>query len=101
MIERARIFEETNAMFREQLATVQGEQRRQAELLSNLVSAAIRLVPLGQNQGQRLLAGIEPAIRTARDHAADLPLSRLTTNCLMADICSMQHETQHTRLFRS
>jgi urease accessory protein UreF len=69
--------------------------------VSNLVSAAIRLVPLGQNQGQRLLAGIEPAIRTARDQAADLPLSRLTTNCLMADICSMQHETQHTRLFRS
>lgn len=69
--------------------------------VSNLVSAAIRLVPLGQNQGQRLLVGIEPAIRTARDQAADLPLSRLTTNCLMADICSMQHETQHTRLFRS
>jgi urease accessory protein len=69
--------------------------------VSNLVSAAIRLVPLGQNQGQRLLAGIEAAVAEARDAALLTPLSRLTTNCLMADICSMNHETQHTRLFRS
>jgi len=69
--------------------------------VSNLVSAAIRLVPLGQNQGQRLLAGVEAAIDDTRDAAIRQPLSRLTTNCLMADICSMKHETQHTRLFRS
>ncbi len=69
--------------------------------VSNLVSAAIRLVPLGQNQGQRLLAGVEAAIADARDAALLTPLSRLSTNCLMADICSMKHETQHTRLFRS
>jgi len=69
--------------------------------VSNLVSAAIRLVPLGQNQGQRLLAGVEAAIVGARDAALRQPLSRLTTNCLMADICSMNHEIQHTRLFRS
>ena len=69
--------------------------------VSNLVSAAIRLVPLGQNQGQRLLAGAEAAIAETRDTALHQPLSRLSTNCLMADICSMNHETQHTRLFRS
>jgi urease accessory protein len=69
--------------------------------IANQVSAAIRLVPLGQNQGQRLLAGIETQAGEARDAALLTPLSRLSTNCLMADICSMNHETQHTRLFRS
>ena len=69
--------------------------------VSSLVSAAMRLVPLGQTQGQRLLAGLEMAIIDTRNEALQTPLSGLTTRCLMADICSMNHETQHTRLFRS
>jgi urease accessory protein len=69
--------------------------------VANLVSAAIRLVPLGQTQGQRLLAGLEVMIIKTRDDAMQTPISALTTRCLMADICSMNHETQHTRLFRS
>lgn len=68
---------------------------------ANLVSAAIRLVPLGQTHGQRVLAAIEPAISGTVTAARETPLSELATNNFLAEICSMQHETQTTRLFRS
>lgn len=68
---------------------------------ANLISAAIRLVPLGQTQGQRILAAIEPAIADAADAARETPLAKLATNNFVAEICSMQHEIQTTRLFRS
>ncbi len=69
--------------------------------VSNLISAAIRLVPLGQSEGQSLLAGLEPVIAETAARAAETRLDDLTTNNLMAEICAMAHETQHTRLFRS
>lgn len=69
--------------------------------LANLVSAAVRLVPLGQTDGQRalaeLLGGAERAIGTALAR----PLDRLGTAAPMPDLMSMFHETQYTRLFRS
>lgn len=69
--------------------------------VSNLISAAIRLVPLGQSDGQRILAALEPAIAETATRAAATPLEALTTNNLMAEICAMTHETQQPRLFRS
>ncbi len=69
--------------------------------VSNLVSAAIRLVPLGQTRGQEVLASVEPAIADAVDLAQQALLSDVATNNLVAEICSMQHEIQTTRLFRS
>lgn len=69
--------------------------------VSNLISAAIRLVPLGQSDGQRILAALEPIIAEAAARAAATPLEALTTNSLMAEICAMTHETQQPRLFRS
>ncbi len=68
---------------------------------SNLVSALIRLVPLGHTDGQHILAGLEAAIMATARRARWLPLDDLFTNCLSAEICSMAHETQATRLFRS
>ncbi len=68
---------------------------------ANLVSAAIRLVPLGQTDGQRIMARLEAPIAMAVEKARHVPLDDLSTACLMAEICCMSHETQVTRLFRS
>ena len=66
-------------------------------LAANLVSAAVRLVPLGQTAGLRIVAALEPTIlRIAHDPGTDLGGA-----CFRGDIASMRHETQHTRLFRS
>ena len=68
---------------------------------ANLVSAAVRLVPLGQTDGNRVLAGCAPSLREVAVAAAQVPLERLGGAALRSDIASMRHETQYTRLFRS
>lgn len=69
--------------------------------VANLVSAAVRLVPLGQTRGQQVLADVEPAIATAVVRAQETLLRDVATSSFVAEICSMQHESQTTRLFRS
>ncbi|MEM8952271.1 MAG: urease accessory protein UreF [Pseudomonadota bacterium] len=71
--------------------------------VANLVSAGVRLVPLGQTDGQRIIAALEPAIaKIASDVLTlDKPLNHLASNTIVNDWCSMRHETQYTRLFRS
>ncbi|MEM8547068.1 MAG: urease accessory protein UreF [Pseudomonadota bacterium] len=69
--------------------------------VANLISAIVRAVPLGQSDGQRILAGLEPVLIEAVDRAAETPLTQLVAYTPMSDICSMQHEVQYTRLFRS
>ena len=69
--------------------------------IANLVSAGLRLIPLGQTDGQRLLARLEPTIATLTDDALTATLDDLGGAAFLADIASMQHETQYTRLFRS
>ncbi len=68
---------------------------------ANLVSAAVRAVPLGQTDGQRAQAALAPVVAEVAGLAADCPLDELGTATLMVDLCSMRHETQYTRLFRS
>ena len=68
---------------------------------ANLVSAAVRAVPLGQTDGQKALAALEPVVAEVALAARDCPLDELGTATLMVDLCSMRHETQYTRLFRS
>jgi urease accessory protein len=68
---------------------------------SNLISAAVRLVPLGQTDGQRALSGAEARIRTIAARARQLGLDDAGGATLRSDIASMRHETQYTRLFRS
>ncbi len=67
----------------------------------NVVSAGVRLIPLGQTEGQRAIAALEPAIGEASRTARDTPLDDIGTASPMIDWCSMKHETQYTRLFRS
>jgi urease accessory protein len=68
---------------------------------ANLVSAGVRLIPLGQTEGQRIVAALEPAVARAARAAAQTGLDDLGTAAAMADWCSAKHETQYTRLFRS
>lgn len=70
---------------------------------ANLIAAGIRLVPLGQTDGQRIVAALEPVIAetAAQVLALDNPLDHLASNTFVNDWCSMRHETQYTRLFRS
>lgn len=68
---------------------------------ANLVSAGIRLVPLGQTEGQRAIAALEPVIAAAVAEAQTTALEDTGTAAPLLDWCSMRHETQYTRLFRS
>jgi len=70
-------------------------------LAANWVSAGVRLVPLGQTQGQRVLAALEPVIAATAARALAAPLDDIGSSAFRADLASARHETQYTRLFRS
>lgn len=71
----------------------------------NLVSAAQRLVPLGQTDAQVIIEGLRPAVAAVVARATALedgdPFDALGGASLLADIASILHETQYTRLFRT
>ncbi len=69
---------------------------------ANLVSAALRAVPLGQTDGQIALAALEAAVHDATRAAIEVEsLDEVGTATPLLDWCSLRHETQYTRLFRS
>jgi urease accessory protein len=68
---------------------------------ANLISAGVRLIPLGQTDGQRLLAAFESVVETTAGRALATSLDQVGGAAFRADIASMLHETQYTRLFRS
>ena len=70
-------------------------------IAANLVSAGVRLIPLGQTDGLRVLAALEPIIAAAAKRALASSLDEIGSAAFRADIASMRHETQYTRLFRS
>ena len=67
----------------------------------NMVQAALKAVPLGQNAGQRILAALAERIPATVDAALVLPDSGRVAFAPMLAIVSAQHETQYSRLFRS
>lgn len=69
--------------------------------LTNLVTAGVRLVPLGQTDGQLAIAELEPVVEAASAHALAERIDDLGSAAFMIDLASMAHETQYTRLFRS
>jgi urease accessory protein len=68
---------------------------------ANQVSAGVRLIPLGQTDGLRVLARLEPLIPPLVTGALGASLDDIGSAAAMVDIASMRHETQYTRLFRS
>ena len=65
------------------------------------ISAGVRLIPLGQTAGQRLVAALEPAVASAARRAEQDDIEAIGSAAWAVDIASMRHETQTTRLFRS
>jgi urease accessory protein len=70
-------------------------------LAANMISAGVRLIPLGQTDGLRVLAALEPVIEDTAARALQMLLDEVGSAAFRADIASMKHETQYTRLFRS
>ena len=68
---------------------------------TNLISAAVRLVPLGQNAGLRVLAALEPIIVATAAETKEATLDDIGGCAFRSDLAAIRHETQYTRLFRS
>ena len=68
---------------------------------ANIVSAGVRAIPIGQSDGQRIIARLAPVCEEIASDAMGATLDDLGGIALRADIASMKHETQYTRLFRS
>lgn len=68
---------------------------------ANVISAGVRAIPLGQTDGLRILRRLGPVIAGIVEDARVLGLDGLGGAAFRADIASMKHETQYTRLFRS
>ncbi len=67
----------------------------------NQVAASIKLVPLGQTAGQRILSALIPAINNSVSNALELSDDEIGTLAPGFSIASAQHEVQYSRLFRS
>jgi len=68
---------------------------------ANWVSAGVRLIPLGQSDGQRVLAALESTVATTAQRALKTALDDIGSAAFRADLAGARHETQYTRLFRS
>ena len=68
---------------------------------ANIVSAGVRAIPIGQTDGQRIIAALSPLIEEIAASSLHAGLDDLGGASFRADIASMKHETQYTRLFRS
>ena len=67
----------------------------------SLVSVGVRLIPLGQTAGVRVIRMLEPKIAEVVEQTKDAGLDDLGGACFRSDIAAMRHETQRTRLFRT
>ena len=68
---------------------------------SSLVTAGVRVIPLGQTAGLRILAMMEPVVTGLVEQTRTAGLDDLGGACFRSDIAALRHETQHTRLFRT
>ena len=69
--------------------------------IASLVAAGVRLIPLGQTDGQLAIADLEESVLAASAQAKKATIDDLGSAAFMVDLASMAHETQYTRLFRS
>jgi urease accessory protein len=70
-------------------------------LAANWISAGVRLIPLGQTDGQRVLAALEETVAATAARALSTALDDIGSAAFRADLATMRHESQYTRLFRS
>ena len=69
--------------------------------VGNLVTIATRHVPLGQTEGQAVLARLTPLIHDLAAAAARAPVDVIGTCALAGDLAAFRHETQDVRIFRT
>ncbi|MBV6622267.1 MAG: urease accessory protein UreF [Rivularia sp. (in: Bacteria)] len=69
--------------------------------LSNLITAGVKLIPLGQTAGQLLLINLQELISTVAAEIINLDDDELSCCSWGLSLASMNHEQQYTRLFRS
>lgn len=90
-----------------QAATTLGLPKAQVAALflhafaANLVSVAVRFIPLGQSDGQRILAALHPVMIDLARRAETATLANITAATIGADLASMCHETMDVRLYRT
>lgn len=68
---------------------------------ANIIAAGVRFIPLGQTEGQQVLARLFPAFDAIAAEAAEATLDDLGSATFRADLAAMQHETLKTRIFRT
>lgn len=68
---------------------------------SNLTSAAVRFVPLGQNAGQQALSALHPLIEALAVDCAKATPEDITSAALAADLAAMRHESMDVRIFKT
>lgn len=69
--------------------------------VANLSSVAVRLVPLGQTDGQGIVFDLAPEIAAVAQRAEPGDMDQIGSSAIALDVASMRHETLETRLFRS
>ena len=67
----------------------------------NLVNASVRLIPLGQTQGQQLLLSLYSQLEQTATEVLELSEDEFGSCSWGLSIASMTHETLYSRLFRS
>jgi len=68
---------------------------------TNLINAGVRLIPLGQTAGQRLLFNLYAEVEAAASAILEIKDEELGNCSWGVAIASMNHETLYSRLFRS
>jgi urease accessory protein len=68
---------------------------------ANLITAAVKLVPLGQTPGQQMLLQLYPTLEATAAGCRGQALEELALGGWGATLATMQHEAMYSRLFRS
>ena len=68
---------------------------------SNLISAAIRLIPIGQTEGQRIMLELYPTISDLVKTASESEIDDLNSACFFSDVSAMEHEHLQPRIFKT
>ncbi len=66
-----------------------------------IVSAGLRVAPIGQGAGTRVVAALTPRVAALAETVEPLGLDALGSATLQVDLGSFRHETQYSRIFRS
>jgi len=69
--------------------------------LENMVISGVKLIPLGQMAGQRILRDLAPALALAVEKGLSVSDDNIGSSAPALAYASARHETQYTRLFRS